>query len=90
LIQAHAKVGREKAIQFSLANEAESEAIIQIERYMAIPGQAPYKIHKNRRKKPKLKWELNLILKNSMKILESGVMPLALLEMKINAWIENK
>jgi uncharacterized protein (DUF885 family) len=32
----------------------------------------------------------NLILKNSMKILESGVMPLALLEMKINAWIENK
>jgi uncharacterized protein (DUF885 family) len=24
------------------------------------------------------------------KVLESGVMPLALLEMKINAWIENK
>jgi uncharacterized protein (DUF885 family) len=25
-----------------------------------------------------------------MKVLESGVMPLALLEMKINAWIENQ
>jgi uncharacterized protein (DUF885 family) len=31
-----------EAIQFSLANEAESEASIipEIERYMAIPGQA--------------------------------------------------
>jgi uncharacterized protein (DUF885 family) len=32
---------REQAIQFSMANEAESEAAItEIERYMAIPGQA--------------------------------------------------
>jgi uncharacterized protein (DUF885 family) len=40
------KVGREKAIQFSLANEAESEEYYpEIERYMAIPGQAlSYKI----------------------------------------------
>jgi uncharacterized protein (DUF885 family) len=37
---------REKAIQFSLANEAESEEYYpEIERYMAIPGQAlSYKI----------------------------------------------
>jgi uncharacterized protein (DUF885 family) len=38
---------REQAIQFSMANEAESEAAIttEIERYMAIPGQAlSYKI----------------------------------------------
>jgi uncharacterized protein (DUF885 family) len=42
------------------------------------------------RKKPKLKWD-KFDIKNSMKrLLESGVMPLALLEMKINAWIENK
>jgi uncharacterized protein (DUF885 family) len=36
---------REQAIQFSMANEAESEAAIttEIERYMAIPGQ-PYRI----------------------------------------------
>jgi hypothetical protein len=32
---------REQAIQFSMANEAESAAITtEIERYMAIPGQA--------------------------------------------------
>jgi uncharacterized protein (DUF885 family) len=38
---------REQAIQFSMANEGESEAAIttEIERYMAIPGQAlSYKI----------------------------------------------
>jgi uncharacterized protein (DUF885 family) len=37
---------REKAIQFSLANEAESEASIipEIERYMAIPEALSYKI----------------------------------------------
>jgi uncharacterized protein (DUF885 family) len=89
---------REKAIQFSLANEAESEASIipEIERYMAIPGQAlSYKIGQLKimelRKKAETKMGAKFDIKKfHEKVLESGVMPLALLEMKINAWIENK
>jgi uncharacterized protein (DUF885 family) len=34
---------REQAIQFSMANEAETAITTEIERYMAIPGQ-PYRI----------------------------------------------
>jgi uncharacterized protein (DUF885 family) len=40
----HAKVGREQAIQYSLANEAESEASIIPEIELAIPGPLSYKI----------------------------------------------
>ena len=86
---------REKAIQFSLANEAESEASIipEIERYMAIPGQAlSYKIGQLKimelRKKAETKMGSKFDIKKfHEKVLESGVMPLALLETKINAWI---
>ena len=89
---------REQAIKYSLANEAESEASIipEIERYMAIPGQAlSYKIGQLKimelRKKAETKMGSKFDIKKfHEKILESGVMPLALLEKKINAWIENK
>ena len=89
---------REQAIKYSLANEAESEASIipEIERYMAIPGQAlSYKIGQLKimelRKKAETKMESKFDIKKfHEKVLESGVMPLALLEKKINAWIENK
>ncbi|MEM8520497.1 DUF885 domain-containing protein [Flavobacterium sp. PL12] len=89
---------REQAIKYSLENEAESEASIipEIERYMAIPGQAlSYKIGQLKiielRKKAEAKMGKNFDIKKfHEKILESGVMPLALLEMKINAWIEEK
>jgi uncharacterized protein (DUF885 family) len=89
---------REQAIKYSLANEAESEASIipEIERYMAIPGQAlSYKIGQLKimelRKKAETKMGTKFDIKKfHEKVLESGVMPLALLEMKINAWIENK
>jgi uncharacterized protein (DUF885 family) len=89
---------REKAIKYSLANEAESEASIipEIERYMAIPGQAlSYKIGQLKiielRKKAEAKMGTKFDIKKfHEKILESGVMPLALLEKKINAWIEGK
>ena len=87
---------REKAIQYSLANEAESEASIipEIERYMAIPGQAlSYKIGQLKimelRKKAQDKMGAKFDIKKfHEKVLESGVMPLALLENKINAWIK--
>lgn len=87
---------REQAIQYSLANEAESEASIipEIERYMAIPGQAlSYKIGQLKimelRKKAQDKMGAKFDIKKfHEKVLESGVMPLALLENKINAWIK--
>jgi uncharacterized protein (DUF885 family) len=89
---------REQAIQFSMANEAESEAAIttEIERYMAIPGQAlSYKIGQlkimelRQRAQDKMGVKFD-IRKFHEKVLESGVMPLALLEKKIDAWIAEK
>ncbi|MBP8157357.1 MAG: DUF885 domain-containing protein [Flavobacterium sp.] len=86
---------REQAIQYSLDNEAESEAsiIAEIERYMAIPGQAlSYKIGQLKilelRQKAQDKMGDKFDIKVfHQKVLESGVMPLALLEKKINNWI---
>ncbi|RXR24685.1 DUF885 domain-containing protein [Flavobacterium stagni] len=86
---------REQAIQFSLENEAESEASIvaEIERYMAIPGQAlSYKIGqlKIRELRDKAQKELGKSFDIKMFhqiVLESGVMPLALLEQKVSDWI---
>lgn len=86
---------REHAINYSLENEAESESSIisEIERYMAIPGQAlSYKIgqlkilelRKKAQNKLKDKFDIKVF---HQKVLESGVMPLALLEKKINHWI---
>ncbi len=87
---------REQAIKYSLDHEAESEASItaEIERYMAIPGQAlSYKIGQLKimelRKKAETKMGAKFDIKKfHEKVLESGVMPLALLEKKINTWIE--
>ncbi len=86
---------REQAIKYSLENEAESEASIisEIERYMAIPGQAlSYKI--GQMKIMELRQKAQTEMKDKFdikvfhqKVLESGVMPLALLEKKINNWI---
>jgi uncharacterized protein (DUF885 family) len=89
---------REQAIQYSLENEAESEASIvaEIERYMAIPGQAlSYKIGQLKiielRKKAEAKMGSKFDIKKfHEKVLESGVLPLALLEKKINGWIDGK
>lgn len=87
---------REQAIQYSLDNEAESEASIvsEIERYMAIPGQAlSYKIGQLKIIELRHKAEKELGSKFDIKkyhqiVLESGVMPLALLEKKVNNWIK--
>ncbi len=87
---------REQAIHYSLDNEAESEASItsEVERYMAIPGQAlSYKIGQLKIIELRHKAEKELgskfdIRKFHAKVLESGVMPLALLEKKIEDWIQ--
>ncbi|RZJ30847.1 MAG: DUF885 domain-containing protein [Flavobacterium sp.] len=89
---------REQAIQYSLENEAESEGSItaEIERYMAIPGQAlSYKIGQMKilelRKKAQAKMGKDFDIKKfHEKVLESGVMPLKLLEEKIDRWINGK
>lgn len=86
---------REQAIQYSLDNEARSEASIisEIERYMSRPGQAlSYKIGQLKimelRKKAENKMGSKFDIKKfHEKVLESGVMPLALLEKKIDSWI---
>ena len=87
---------REEAIQYSLENESESEAgiISEIERYMAMPGQAlSYKIGQLKIRELRTKAETTLgdkfnIGKFHNEVLETGCIPLALLEDKINNWIE--
>jgi len=89
---------REKAIQYSLDHEAESEESItaEIERYMAAGGQAlSYKIGQLKIRKLRTKTEKELGAKFDIKefhnlVLESGCVPLKLLEDKVNDWIATK
>lgn len=89
---------REQAIKYSLEHEAESEREItaEIERYMAIPGQAlSYKIGQLKIRELRAKAEKELGTKFDIKefhnkVLESGCLPLKTLEEKINSWIEEK
>jgi len=95
----HAKGwSREKAIQYSLDNEAESEASIisEIERYMANPGQAlSYKIGQLKirelRERAHAQMGSNFDIKQFHNIvLESGCVPLKILEDKVDSWIASK
>ena len=95
----HAKGwSREKAIQYSLDNEAEGEASIisEIERYMANPGQAlSYKIGQLKIRELRTQAEKALgdkfdIREFHSQILDSGSLPLVLLEEKITSWIVAK
>lgn len=89
---------REQAINYSMENEAEPEAsiIAEIERYMAIPGQAlSYKIGQLKIRELRTKAEKELGTKFSIKefhnqVLDSGCLPMKILEDKINAWIASK
>ncbi len=89
---------REQAIAYSLANEAEPEyAIIsEIERYMANPGQAlSYKIGQLKIRELRALAEQTLgdafdIRVFHRIVLESGCIPLELLEDKINDWIASE
>ena len=88
---------REQAIQYSLENESESEVKItsEIERYMANPGQAlSYKIGQLKIRGLRAKAETSLgenfdIREFHRVVLESGCIPLALLEEKVNRWIDS-
>lgn len=86
---------REQAIDYCLHNEASStdEIIQEIERYMANPGQAlSYKIGQLKILELRNKAEKELGKKFNIKefhnqILQTGCVPLAILEEKINNWI---
>ncbi len=86
---------REQAIQYCLENEAEPEAgiISEIERYMANPGQAlAYKIGQLKILELRHKAEKELGDKFKIgefhnQVLETGCVPLELLENKIDKWI---
>ncbi|MEQ8926537.1 MAG: DUF885 domain-containing protein [Fulvivirga sp.] len=86
---------REQAIQYSLENEAESAESIEreIERYMANPGQAlSYKVGQLKIIELRKKAEENMGDKFDIKqfhniVLETGCIPLKLLEEKVNDWI---
>lgn len=87
---------REQAIQYSKDHEAETEEgiISEIERYMAIPGQAlSYKIGQLKIRELRAKAEQELgpkfnIAQFHNQVLEPGSIPLKVLEEKINRWIE--
>lgn len=85
---------REEAIQYMMENEQISEAgaVAEIERYMAIPGQAlGYKIGALKIRELRTKYETQL--GNKFKInafhdamLKDGALPLELLEKKMDQW----
>ncbi len=87
---------REQAIQYSLDNEAESEdkIIVEVERYMATPGAALcYKVGQLKIRELRTKAEKALGDKFSIRefhnqVLNSGSLPLVLLEKKITGWIQ--
>jgi uncharacterized protein (DUF885 family) len=88
---------REQAIQYSKDHEAETEEsiIAEIERYMAIPGQAlSYKIGQLKIRELRTKAENELgdkfnVAQFHNQVLESGSLPLSVMEEKINRWIES-
>lgn len=93
----HAKGwSREKAIQYSIDHEAESEEGItaEVERYMAGAGQAlsykigQLKIRELRTKAEKAEGDKFDVRVFHNKVLESGCVPLNVLEDKINVWLK--
>ena len=89
---------RAQAIQYSLDHEAESEASIisEIERYMATPGQAlSYKIGQLKIQELRSRAIRKLGDKFDIKafhdqVLNTGSLPLIVLEKKINNWINTQ
>lgn len=89
---------REEAIKYMMENEAISEdgAVAEIERYMAIPGQAlSYKIGALKIQELRAKYQQALGDKFKLsafhdELLKDGVMPLEVAERKMNAWAEKQ
>ncbi|MNR13594.1 hypothetical protein D3C85_1300050 [compost metagenome] len=87
-------MSREEAIKYMMSNEAISEAAAtaEVERYMALPGQAlSYKIGALKIRELRAKYEKQLGTKFMIvdfhdEILKDGVMPLDVLERKMDAW----
>jgi uncharacterized protein (DUF885 family) len=87
---------REKALTFFMENlcAVESESVAEIERYIAIPGQAlSYKIGQLEISKLRNKAAKKLGLKFDIKafhdeILKDGALPLDVLEVKMDEWID--
>jgi uncharacterized protein (DUF885 family) len=87
---------REQAIEYMMNNEpiSEQSAVAEIERYMAMPGQAlGYKIGSLQIRKWREQFEKELGDKFKLaafhdEILRDGGMPLNILERKLNAWAE--
>jgi uncharacterized protein (DUF885 family) len=89
---------REQAIEYSLQREADTESSItsEVERYMALPAQAlSYKIGQMKILELRSKAEKELgnkfdIRKFHNTILETGCVPLSILEDRINRWISEQ
>lgn len=89
---------REQAIQYSLDNEpiAEANAIQEIERYIANPGQAlsykigELKIMELRKKSEKALGKMFDARAFHHEVLKDGAMPLQIFEAKINRWIKSQ
>lgn len=85
---------REQAIKYMMDNEAISEqgATAEIERYMAIPGQAlGYKIGALKIRELRMKYEKQMGSKFNLaefhdQVLKDGSMPLAVFEKKMDSW----
>ena len=85
---------REEAIKYMMDNEpiAEQGAVAEIERYMAIPGQAlSYKIGALKIREMRDKYEQQMGAKFNLaafhdQILKDGCLPLDVLERKMDAW----
>jgi uncharacterized protein (DUF885 family) len=88
---------REQAIQYSLDHEADSEdsIVAEIERYMVSPGQAlAYKIGQLKLRELRARAEQALgadfdVREFHRQVLDSGSLPLSLLEEKIDGWIRS-
>jgi uncharacterized protein (DUF885 family) len=87
---------REEAIQYMLDNStlAESDVIAEVERYMAIPGQAlSYKIGQRMITDIRAQAEQRLGAKFDVRhfhklVLTGGAMPIDLLAARVNRWVE--
>lgn len=88
---------REQAIDYMMKNEAitEQAATAEIERYMAVPGQAlSYKVGELKIQELRKKYQQQLGKKFTLAafheaILKDGALPLSILERKMNSWAYN-
>lgn len=88
------QMSREAAIKYMLANEPipEKDAVAEVERYMAIPGQAlSYKVGALKIRELRQRYEQLLGARFKLadfhdELLKDGVLPLAVLERKMDAW----